>query len=240
MIRICLIDGDSDSAVSVKKAMEEYFSGFTVKYEIDTMDCMALISPKLWLECAYDLAVLDISDRLSRSQLLEYSVEVRRLCRKTKVIFVSDELRSVLDTFEFDPDYFIHKPQADERFPDALEHLLKLDVNKGSNGLVLSTKQAKHIVPQRSILYIEHYQHKSKVVCEDKEITCNEKLSALLERLDGALFVRCHCSFIANLNHVRKFTRTQLHMSNGDVLPCSRSNQQTVREALESVGKIKV
>ena len=120
-----------------------------------------------------------------------------------------------------------------------MEHLLKLDVNKGSNGLVLSTKQAKHIVPQRSILYIEHYQHKSKVVCEDKEITCSEKLSSLLERLDGTAFVRCHCSFIANLNHVRKFTRTQLHMSNGDVLPCSRSSQQIVREALESGGRFK-
>ncbi len=238
-MRICLVGNDSESAANVKKAMDEYFAEFAVKYEVDAMDPGALISPQLWLDCAYDLAVFDLSDEPSRIQLLEYSVEVRRLCRKTKVIFISDELNSVLDTFDYDPDYFIHKPQVDERFPIAMEHLLKLDVNKGSNGLVLSTKQAKHIVPQRSILYIEHYQHKSKVVCEDKEITCSEKLSSLLERLDGTAFVRCHCSFIANLNHVRKFTRTQLHMCNGDVLPCSRSSQQIVREALESGGRFK-
>lgn len=117
---------------------------------------------------------------------------------------------------------------------------MKLDANKGANGLVLNTKQAKHIIPHSSIVYIEHYQHKSKIVCEDKEVTCHEKLSTLLEQLDSAMFVRCHCSFVANLEHVRKYTRTQLFMSNGDILPCSRSSQSTVRQAVETNRKVKV
>ena len=146
----------------------------------------------------------------------------------------------MLDTFDYDPDYFIHMPQSDERFSAAMEHLLKLDANKGANGLVLNTKQAKHIIPHSSIVYIEHYQHKSKIVCEDKEVTCHEKLSTLLEQLDSATFVRCHCSFVANLEHVRKYTRTQLFMSNGDILPCSRSSQSTVRQAVETNRKVKV
>lgn len=240
MIKICLVDNDRENAEGVKLMVDAYFAGFAVKHEVDIMDCKELISPQLWLDCSYDLAVFNISDRRSRSQLMEYSVEVRRLCRKTKVIFVSDELRSVLDTFDYDPDYFIHMPQSDERFSAAMEHLLKLDANKGANGLVLNTKQAKHIIPHSSIVYIEHYQHKSKIVCEDKKVTCHEKLSTLLEQLDSATFVRCHCSFVANLEHVRKYTRTQLFMSNGDILPCSRSSQSTVRQAVETNRKVKV
>lgn len=239
MIKICLVDSDGDSAVGVKRAMDEYFANFSVRYEVDIMDCKTLISPQVWLECAYDLAVFNISDKADRTRLLEYSVEIRSLCRKTKVILLSDELRSVLDTFDYDPDYFIHSPQSDERLAAALEHLLKLEANRGANGLILSTKQAKHIIPQRTIMYIEHYQHKSKIVCEDRIFNCNEKLSSLLERLDGAVFMRCHCSFIVNLEHVRKATRTQLYMSNGDILPCSRINQLAIREALDNSRKVR-
>ena len=239
MIKVCLVDNDCNSIMSVKRMMDEYFADFSVSYEIDMMDSTALIAPKVWTECGYDLAVFNISDRADRTRLLEYSVEIRKLCRKTKVILLSEELNSVLDTFEYDPDYFIHRPQADTRLAAAMEHLLKLDANKGAGGLVLSTKQAKHIIPQRNIMYIEHYQHKSKIICEDRSYTCSEKLSTLLERLDGAMFMRCHCSFIVNLEYVRKATRTQLFMRNGDILPCSRSNQLAIREALENSRKVK-
>ena len=108
MIKICLVDNNREQAEGVKLMVDAYFAGFTVKHEVDIVDCKELISPQLWLDCGYDLAVFNISDSCGRSQLMEYSVEVRRLCRKTKVIFVSDELRSVLDTFDYDPDYFIH------------------------------------------------------------------------------------------------------------------------------------
>lgn len=233
MIHICLVDSDSENAASVRKALDGYFSKFGFKYEADIIDSAALTAPEAWRERGYDLAVFNISDSRDRNLLMEYSVEVRELCRKMKVIFISDELLSVLDIFEYDPDYFIHKPQLNERLATATEHLLKLSANNNANRLVLNTRREKHLITHSSVLYIEHCQHKSKLVCEDKEVICNEKLSTLLERLDDPLFVRCHCSFVANMEHVRKFTRKQLLMSNGEVLPCSRSRRQIVREAFE-------
>lgn len=240
LIRICMIENDWESTLNIEKAMDRYFADFEVKYETDTMTCETLISTSAWAGRAYDLAIIDLSKPKLRQTLMEYSVEVRKPCRKTKVIFVSDDLRCVLDTFDYAPDYYIYKPQISERFAGAIERLLKLKTEKSGSSIVLSTKSAKHIIPQSSILYFEHYQHNTKVVCENKEIVCHEKLSSLLERLNGATFIRCHCSFIVNLEHVRKFTRTQLLMSNGDVIPCSRSNQKPMRVALESFDVVEV
>lgn len=237
MIKICIIDNDYESVSSAKKAIDKYFSKYDVKYETDNMAFEALISPQMWAECGYDLAVLNLSDRLNRRELMEYSVEIRKTHRKTKVIFVSNDIGCVLDTFDYSPDYFIYIPQMADRLVNAMEHLLKLEASKVASGLVLSTKSAKHIIPQSSILYLEHYQHSTKIICKDKEVICHEKLSSLLERLDSRMFIRCHCSFIVNLEQTRKFTRTQLFMSNGDVLPCSRSNQKSVRDAFELASK---
>lgn len=240
MIRICMVENDLESTLSIEKAIDGYFADSEVKYETDTMTFDTLISPSVWAERAYDLAIIDLSNPMLSNRLMEYSVEVRKLCRRTKVIFVSDELSCVLDTFNYAPDYYIHKPQISERFVEAMEHLLKLKTDVSGSSIVLSTKSAKHIIPQSSILYLEHYQHNTKVVCERKEVVCHEKLSTLLERLNDGAFLRCHCSFAVNLAHVRKFTRTQLLMSNGELIPCSRSNQKSVRDALESVGNIEI
>ena len=169
MIRVNIVDNDCENIAVIEEIMGKYFFDFAVKYEIDTIDCNELILPERQAqgsavfvpskECAYDLAVFNISNRLNRSRLLEYSVEIRRLCRKTKVIFISDELCSVLDIFDYEPNYFIYKPQIADRLIEAMEHLLKLEANKGTSGLVLSTKSARDIIPQAMILYMEHYQH---------------------------------------------------------------------------------
>ena len=105
MIRVNIVDNDCENIAVIEEIMGKYFFDFAVKYEIDTIDCNELISPRLWAECAYDLAVFNISNRLNRSRLLEYSVEIRRLCRKTKVIFISDELCSVLDIFDYEESF---------------------------------------------------------------------------------------------------------------------------------------
>ena len=87
---------------------------------------------------------------------------------------------------------------------------------------------------------INHEVDSGRIICEDKAILCREKLDNLLKRLDDKLFVRCHCSFIVNLHHVREYRRTQLLLSNGDVIPCSRSNQKSIREALTGINTVTI
>lgn len=232
MFNVCIITEDSDVRQDIKNLVNSFCSDYGINYEMDYMDNSSPVAAEIWMECGYDLALFDISEVDNREKLMNYSLNIRKHYQKTKMIFISDDLMSSLDVFDYSPDYFVYKPQLGSRLIPALEHLFRLEVkNKGSN-LVISTKSAKHIIPERSILYFEHYQHSTKIVCEDRTIICHEKLSMLLERLNSKVFVRCHCSFVVNLQHVREFRRTQIFMSNSEVVPCSRSNQKSVKDAL--------
>ena len=238
LFNICVVDSDGDSRKEICERIDEYFADFDVEYRTELIDCRSLTVTEICRECGYDLAILDISDAAYRKGLLEYSQLLRKWHRETKVIFISDKIYCVLDTFDYDPDYFIFKPQTESRIINAMNHLFNFKTNKESSSLTIGKKSARHIIMKNSILYMEHYQHNTRIVCEDKEIVCHEKISTLLEKLDSRQFVRCHCSFGVNLRHVSTFSRTQIVLSNGDVIPCSRSKQKTVRAALRDIHEV--
>ena len=239
MFNICIADIDENGRVELSKYAQDYFAHLGAEYRIETLDCGALKATDTCCNYGYDLAIIDISDADTRLSLLKYAQLLRRWHRETKIIFTSDKLYCALDVFDYDPDYFIFKPQLEMRFNNAMEHLLGLEASTRNDSLYVGTKSSRHIIKAKSILYMEHYQHNTKIVCEDKEVICHEKLSTLLGRLNDSQFVRCHCSFAVNLRHVRNFSRVQLTMSNGDLIPCSRNNQKTVKDALSRIHEVK-
>ena len=62
-------------------------------------------------------------------------------------------------------------------------------------------------------------------------IATRETLTALEERLPKELFLRCQRGFLANLRHVRRLDSGGLHMSDGAVVPLSRSSRGETAEA---------
>lgn len=232
MVNVCVIDNDQTCKTRIGNILNSFFEFYSVKVEIDMFDDRKKLRPELWRDCAYDLALFDISARDTREEILNYSDAVRKYCQKTKVIFMSSDPLAGLDIFNYAPDYFIYKLELDSRLHMALEYLFHLEKKMDDNSLVLETKSTKYIIPTGSILYCEHYQRDTKIVCKDNEIICHEKLSDLLKRLDRRVFLRCHCSFLVNIRHVKEFNRTQLVLDNGKSIPCSRANTQSLKDAL--------
>lgn len=232
MFNICIISNDNAELIIFENQIGRYLHFNDIAYEIDCVSPQARISPSVWKDCDYDLAVLDISNEKTKDAMLAYSIEIRRQEPKLKVIFVSEDVNDALNIFDYNPDYFIVKSQLENRLANAVKYLFSFEGSK-ENKLVVSSGSVKYVIPEHTILYFEHYQHNTKIVCEDKEVNCNEKLSDIIERLNRNAFIRCHCSFIVNLNEVAEFRSNQLVICNGDKIPCSRANQKAVKNAFK-------
>ena len=55
------------------------------------------------------------------------------------------------------------------------------------------------------------------------------RLEELEEQLADTDFVRCHKSYLVNLDEIRRFRRTEFVMRNGERIPISRNFQETVK-----------
>ena len=97
--------------------------------------------------------------------------------------------------------------------------------------IVLSQRGSEIVIEKQEIDYIERENRVTKFYLEGQMIEVAEKLADVQKYLDQDTFVRCHNSFIVNLEKIRSFGRSEFILKNGKSVPISRSRYGEVRES---------
>lgn len=104
-------------------------------------------------------------------------------------------------------------------------------VNARNRGYIRVLAKGKVIlVREEEIRYIERKGRSTHIVCHERNIEIREKLSELEKKLVSEAFVRCHNSFIVNLNSVLELKRTEILLEGGEIIPVSRYRLERTRE----------
>lgn len=101
--------------------------------------------------------------------------------------------------------------------------------------IALSTATGLHIVKVNDIIYCKSdtcytYFH----LKNQTPILVSKPIKEATDMLEGEQFMRVHHSYLVNLNEVLQYIRGEggeLKMTNGDMLPVSRSKKQTLMES---------
>lgn len=104
------------------------------------------------------------------------------------------------------------------------EHYLKRE------RMILNTKGRQVVIPIKELMYLERDKRLTTLVLADgsREMSAYE-LSVLQDMIGRDDFLRCHNSYVVNLNFVREFRRNEFCLSNGKDIPVSRRYLDEVR-----------
>ena len=97
--------------------------------------------------------------------------------------------------------------------------------------LEITSDRCRVRLPLCDLVWAESTRRGSLVHSTQGPIATRETLTALEERLPKELFLRCQRGFLVNLRHVRRLDSGGLHMSDGAVVPLSRSSRGETAEA---------
>lgn len=101
-----------------------------------------------------------------------------------------------------------------------------------SHLLQLNLKGKKVFVNQAQIQYMERSKRTTNICTQKEMISTSEKLDDLLERMSSDMFIRCHVSFVVNVQFVKCLFRTAVELENGEKIPISRKYYKSVRDIL--------
>ena len=88
-------------------------------------------------------------------------------------------------------------------------------------------------LPMQSILYIASgMNHSVEIHQEDQVETFGYTLLETEQVLANAGFVRCHTSYLVNLEHVREFGKSYFRLENGTEIPIGRKYYQSCQCAM--------
>lgn len=153
-----------------------------------------------------------------------------------KVVFFSDKHDSITDIFQTDPLYFLKVPFEKKYVREAVNKLEKTLSIEGKNTInFVSGRGGSRLISIKikQIIYIESEKRKVHIYTESGKYSFYSKLSDI-ENLLNQDFVRCHQSYIVNVNKIEKLGEKLIHLYRVDKpIPISRARIENVEKAIK-------
>lgn len=154
-----------------------------------------------------------------------------------QVIYVSGYLEYAPEAYRTRHTWFLAKPVRQDALNAALERALdNLDRSRRGSLLVRSGSSLMQVVPSR-ILYVESDRRKVRIHERSRTIETYAKIDDIQERLPDQ-FVRCHKSFLVNMDCISELRVADVILVNGEEIPVSQRRRRALLDRfVEYVGR---
>lgn len=177
-----------------------------------------------------DILLMDI--RLGDINGITLSKRIAEQFPHMRVIYITGHIEYCEEIFKGIPTAFLVKPIKPERLLFALQKATRELEDEGTKMIQIRTRTGQNVwLGHSEIHYIESEGRIAKLVCQDRLIECYRKLSELEEVLSDQ-FLRCHQSYLVNLNFIDRMERESIHLQDGTSIPISKSKAKQTKERL--------
>lgn len=196
---------------------------FSKKMTSPSIDTFSSVDEMMKSPTVYDLYLLDVM--MTGLSGIEGAALIRKISSAAVIVFITSSIDAAIDGYRVSASGFLLKPLSYDSFKDTMERIWKEKFSSAAPSVTVTYNRVPVRLPLSGILYFEnklHYVHIHRFNADT--VIVHQKMSDLIETLkeaDG--FIRCHQSYIVNLNFVSDLLDTAFRMTNGDIVPISRA-----------------
>lgn len=167
---------------------------------------------------SFDILLLDI--QMKAMDGVELAKKIRETNSSVQIVFITGFLGYFSSGFDVAALHYLIKPVTKDKFFEVLskacENCKKLD----SFILVYSENENLRI-NLKDLFYVEAFGHSCTLHCEETEYEVKLSISEMKALLDDS-FIYSHRSYVVNLKHILRLSKTDIYLDNGNIIPVSR------------------
>ncbi|MGL6173379.1 MAG: LytR/AlgR family response regulator transcription factor [Cellulosilyticaceae bacterium] len=160
---------------------------------------------------------------------IEIAKKIRSLDGQTLIIFVTSSRDFAIEGYSVRAYHYLLKPIMKIQVIDTIESAIDHILEKEDRYLLLPTLEGISKIKLQDLYYIECVARKTLIVMKDEKFTCTYNINTMEEKLNNMGFVRCHRSFIINLNYISSLRTGSILMENDEEVLLSKYRQKEVR-----------
>lgn len=231
MIRIGICDDDPAIIAEIIRLIHKLDN---LEYHISTFTSSIELQEYMRRKACLDLVFMDIM--LRQDNGIEAAKDLQQEFPGVQIIFMTGYIDLAGDIFDADPVYFLVKPVTEEKLTVALNRaVLKLQQAK-KEVFSLTLKDGIYQVAVNEISYLESASRVVTMHTAKEQYQYYKKLDEAEQEL-GDQFVRCHQSYLVNMEKIKELKRESIQLFDGTVIPVSRNNRiQTKEKFLHFLG----
>lgn len=178
---------------------------------------------------AFDLILLDIlMDGLNGIDLAK---KIRQLDSETKILFISTSKDYILDGYDVHAYNYLLKPISYFKLENILLEFIHSFNNSKDNFFTVRNKQSILKINLDNIIFFESKLRKINILSSNAlDISFYDKLDNIEKNLPSKSFVRCHKSYLVNLNYIKKIENSKIITLNNVIIPISRSYLKNTKD----------
>lgn len=191
----------------------EYESGSNLLYEIEDGGHFDLVILDIYMN---DLLGIDVARRL------------RQLQYQGEIIFLTTAPEYAIDSYDVAAAGYLLKPHSYQRLSAAMDRVLR---HFDADVYHVRSRSAIICVPYDEILYVESSNtkcilHRTCGAC----YTIYKRLGDVARELNDDRFLRCHQSYLVNMQHVCAVDN-DFELTSGAVVPIRQRGRREIRQA---------
>ena len=176
----------------------------------------------------YDLLILDIE--MGKVNGMELAGDIRRQDEDIPILFVTGYDRYMAQGYEVAALQYLLKPLQKEKFFAVMDKLRQKE--KPEEKLLFQTDNGVISLAVSKIWYIEANAHQCILYTAEEEHVLHASIGEMIKYLEKQpAFIRCHRSYLVNMQHVAAIVKPELILDDKRRLPVSRSAEKRVNQA---------
>lgn len=231
-MRIAICDDCMKDAALLKR----FLGGHEASVYLDAESLLADMKDK---NIKFDLYLLDIFMGNAMDGNAMNGIELAKRLRGTQedaaICFVSTSNDFYREAYDLYAMQYLLKPVQEAEVKKLLAKVAKSIAVNREQKLSVSSRGQTSSIPYTKILYISSREHTLTICCTDGTVQeCKGKLNELALKVCGDTFMRCHQSFIVNMNHVDNLSGMDLIVA-GEQIPVSRRYYAEVKRRYQEM-----
>lgn len=237
-MRILICDDDKKVLDSLKIMTEDILKQLMPYKDIDVEIFSTVYDLLDYLEeknkCV-DAVILDIElNDENGIDGIELAEKIEEEYSYIKIIFCTAFIKYSEKVFQVNPLYSIYKPVTRERLQNVFIKLIKETGKREKQYITVKSYKKIHHIMMDNIYYAEINNRHVNIYTDDGVVEAIETMDRLSERL-GTGFIKCHKSYIVNIDRMKRFEQDKLVLEDGTEVAASRRYKGNVKDKIAEV-----
>ena len=226
MLNIHICDDENSFLEKVQVVLNSYAQDQQIQINVSVTSSLQELEHYIFSdENKPDILFLDIE--FGQENSIHLAEKIGRQLPSCSIAFLTNYLSYATDVYNTNHFYYVLKDELTGR----LDAILKRYYD-GRPKIILHTKKMEWCFEANEIMYIERARRCIYIILSNGG---SQKISLSFEEaakeFHPPVFLRCHNSFIVNLNYLQRYTSNTFVLKNGKEIPISRSYQKACNQA---------
>ena len=193
-----------------------------------------------WISGEYfDILFLDI--QLPYMSGMDLARKLRQKDAQLPIVFITNYAQYAIEGYEANAYRYLVKPLKQKDVFACLDYAHARGNREDRYDFYLPCEDGNIHIYLQDVLCVTCDRHRAYFTMREAGVRHTIRMKGnfddLLEKLAAPFLIRCHVSYLVNAMCVRSFTRSEIQMTNGDIVPISRSMQKDTMHRLLQISK---